>query len=147
HGPDAAAGPIVVTDTLPAGLRFVSASGSAWRCDAAHAVATCRRAEALGAGRSSTFSVTVHVLKAAFPGATNRASVSSGTSDPDPTNDLVKDQTTIHLPDGDPDRPDHDSPPSQLAYTGFDFRGLLAGTTGLVLLGLALLTCGIWMIR
>src|SRR5205807_6530868 len=85
HGPDAAAGPIVVTDTLPAGLRFVSASGSAWRCDAAHAVATCRRAEALGAGRSSTFSVTVHVLKAAFPGATNRASVSSGTSDPDPT--------------------------------------------------------------
>ncbi|QIG41466.1 hypothetical protein G5V58_00570 [Nocardioides anomalus] len=55
HGPRAAVtGEVTVTDTLPAGEGFVSASGTGWTCGAAGSVVTCTYASALGAGSSSS---------------------------------------------------------------------------------------------
>jgi hypothetical protein len=41
HGPSATSGPISVTTVLPAGLTFVSGSGTGWSCDEELGVVTC----------------------------------------------------------------------------------------------------------
>jgi len=41
YGPEVAVGQATVTDTLPAGMSYVSASGSGWSCSAAGQVVTC----------------------------------------------------------------------------------------------------------
>ena len=43
---------VTVTDTLPAGLTFNSASGTGWSCSAAGQVVTCTHAPTLNAGAS-----------------------------------------------------------------------------------------------
>ena len=45
--PDNACGATVVTDTLPTGTTFVSASGTGWICSAIAQVVTCTRAASL----------------------------------------------------------------------------------------------------
>ncbi|HEX2052006.1 MAG TPA: Ig-like domain-containing protein, partial [Actinomycetota bacterium] len=47
-GPGMAAGPLTVTDTLPDGLSFASASGAGWSCDAAGRVVTCTHPDSVG---------------------------------------------------------------------------------------------------
>ncbi|MDE3087943.1 MAG: DUF11 domain-containing protein, partial [Chloroflexota bacterium] len=95
NGPSTAVGPIVVTDTLPAGLTYVSGSGSGWACSAVGQNATCTRATDLTSGSTSSFNLTVAVSSGAIPGVTNVAGVSSTTSDPDPSNNLASDPTTV----------------------------------------------------
>ena len=41
---------VVVSDTLPAGLTYVSAAGTGWTCAEAAAVVTCDLASPLGPG-------------------------------------------------------------------------------------------------
>jgi len=55
HGPDAAPGPIVLKDPLPAGLELVSARGKSWDCTAKLATdrVVCRRDAELGAGKKA----------------------------------------------------------------------------------------------
>jgi len=72
---------VVVTDTLPTGLTFVSASGTNWVCGAVGQVVTCTRtaANAIAANDSSDpISLTVAVAASAVPGVTNPVSVTGG---------------------------------------------------------------------
>ena len=74
-GSAATSGPITLTDTLPAGLGFVSGSGTGWVCGAAGQVVTCTAAAALAAGGTTAVTLTVLPSGAAFPAVTNRAHV------------------------------------------------------------------------
>jgi uncharacterized repeat protein (TIGR01451 family) len=88
-------GAITVTDTLPSGLSYVSSSGAGWSCSAAGQDITCERAAGLTVGSTSTVTLTVSISSGAFPSVVNEATVSSGMSDPDPTNNTDSVTTTV----------------------------------------------------
>ena len=84
-GPDTAQH-LTLTDTLPSGMTFVSATGDGWACTNAGAVTTCTRAQ-LGSGATTTVTL---VATAAQSGAvTNSATVGSETYDPNPGNGVA----------------------------------------------------------
>ena len=86
-------GTTTVIDTLPAGLSYVSATGSGWTCAGPANVVTCTRTAVIGAGGTAPpITLTVAVADAARPSVTNTASVSTpietatgNNSDSDPT--------------------------------------------------------------
>lgn len=83
-GPTEAPGLVTVSDTLPAGLEFVSGgAGSGWGCSAVGQAVSCMRI-GLAAGADVVVGLVVRVLPAAYPAVVNTASVSSGATDPDP---------------------------------------------------------------
>jgi uncharacterized repeat protein (TIGR01451 family) len=84
-GPQSAAGTITVSDTLPTGLTYVSATGTGWACSAAGQVVTCTRAGPVTSGTTlPAITLTVAVGAAAAPSVTNTATVASNTTfDPD----------------------------------------------------------------
>jgi uncharacterized repeat protein (TIGR01451 family)/fimbrial isopeptide formation D2 family protein/LPXTG-motif cell wall-anchored protein len=79
-------GPLVLTDTLPDGLSYASASGTGWTCAATGATISCDHPAALAAGDSSALVLTVQVLPAAFDPAdrtiVNTATVTGGGAPP-----------------------------------------------------------------
>ena len=94
-GPSPANAPTTVTDTLPAGLTYVAASGSGWACSATGQVVTCTRSTPLASGATSTLVLTVDVAATAAASVTNTASVSSASSDPNPANNTATDTATV----------------------------------------------------
>lgn len=96
HGNGNTAGPITVTDPLPAGMSFVSAVGPGWACSAAGQIATCVTDNVLAPGATSSISLTVLVGEAAYPTATNSASVFTP-NDGILSNKTAFDPTTIRL--------------------------------------------------
>ncbi|HEX2089649.1 MAG TPA: DUF11 domain-containing protein, partial [Actinomycetota bacterium] len=94
-GTGAATGPVVVTDTLPAGLSFVSGSGSGWTCAAVDQDVTCTHAGNLAAGANSSFALTVEVASDAPASVTNLATVSSDSPDADRGDNTDQDETGI----------------------------------------------------
>jgi fimbrial isopeptide formation D2 family protein/uncharacterized repeat protein (TIGR01451 family) len=95
-GPTQDPGPITVVDTLPAGLQFVSATGTGWSCAEASQLVTCTTAEALAVGAAAApISVVVDVLPAAYPQASNSATVSSAATDTNPENNTDSDTVTV----------------------------------------------------
>jgi len=92
HGPDPAVG-LTVTDTLPAGVAFVSATGTGWTCNQASGVVTCTRAAlALGTAPSITLTVTA---PAAGGSLSNTATVAATTGDPVSANNSSTQTTTV----------------------------------------------------
>jgi uncharacterized repeat protein (TIGR01451 family) len=78
-GNAATIGTITVTDTLPAGLTFVSGTGTGWTCSAVMQVVTCTSTTVIAAGMvGSPITLTVAVGAMAVPGVTNIARVSGG---------------------------------------------------------------------
>jgi uncharacterized repeat protein (TIGR01451 family) len=74
--------PIVVTDTLPAGLTFLSAQGDGWACTNAANVVTCTHPAVVAAGASApTLRLTTLITAAAGTAIVNVASVSGGGPD------------------------------------------------------------------
>ncbi len=72
-------GVITVVDTLPAGLGFVSGTGTGWSCGAAGQTVTCTTAAAIAAGTSApAITLTVSVAATAVPSVLNIATVSGG---------------------------------------------------------------------
>jgi uncharacterized repeat protein (TIGR01451 family) len=72
-------GTITVSDTLPAGLGFVSATGPGWACGFAAPIVTCTTANVIAAGgASSAITLTVSVAPNAAPSVLNFATVSGG---------------------------------------------------------------------
>jgi uncharacterized repeat protein (TIGR01451 family)/LPXTG-motif cell wall-anchored protein len=126
NGPDAAPGPITVTDTLPAELSFVSGGGTTAPCTAVAQTVTCVVTGSLGVGSTIAFQIVTGY--AGDPsGIINGASVEAAVP-------------------GDSNVPDNESsapvpPQSQsLPATGRNVDGpLLAGTLSILLGGLALL--------
>ncbi|MFJ9522996.1 isopeptide-forming domain-containing fimbrial protein [Kitasatospora sp. NPDC101801] len=88
---------VVVTDTLPVGLKFVSADSG---CTASGQVVTCPPVATLNPGATRTVKITVQ-LDQAYTGdgsdIRNQASVKSDTTDPDPSNN-TSDASTGGLP-------------------------------------------------
>jgi uncharacterized repeat protein (TIGR01451 family) len=79
---DSEANTITVTDTLPAGLSYVAASGAGWTCAAAGQAVTCTHPPPLAPGVAlPAISLTVAVGTAAWPSVSNSASVSSASYD------------------------------------------------------------------
>jgi uncharacterized repeat protein (TIGR01451 family) len=82
NGPSSTSGTIKVTDTLPTGLTYISATGTGWTCSAAGQVVTCTNPTILASGASApAITLTVSVGAAAYPSVTNTATVSSGAFD------------------------------------------------------------------
>ena len=87
---------VSVTDTLPAGVTFVSVSASngGWSCsNAGNASVTCTRAS-WNSGASTTFTINVTAQSQAGV-MTNGASITSATPDPTPTNNTASANTTV----------------------------------------------------
>jgi uncharacterized repeat protein (TIGR01451 family) len=95
-GPSPAADPLTVTDTLPVGLTYQSATGAI--CTAAGQVVTCVRAGALAAGSSFVIRLTVLVSPTATSTLVNRACVTSMTLDPVSANNCDTVSTPVLTP-------------------------------------------------
>ena len=80
-GTDQNPGKIVVTDTLPTTLDFVSASGGGFDCTAAGRTLTCTRAAALEVGATATLTVNTKTNSTSTCSVTNAVVVSSPASD------------------------------------------------------------------
>ncbi len=93
-GSAATSGTITVRDTLPAGLAFVSGTGTGWTVGAAGQIVTATSPGPIAAGDSASFTLTVSVAAAAVPSVTNSATVSGG-GDTSTSNNRDSDPTTI----------------------------------------------------
>lgn len=96
-GSTATTGAITVTDNLPAGLSFVSGSGSAWSCSAAGAAVTCTNAGPLAPGATTVITLTVGVSASAIPSVTNTATVATP-GDATAANNSASDPTSVASP-------------------------------------------------
>ena len=93
NGPSDAAGPVSLTDTLPAGETYVGATGTDWSCSASSGTVTCTHATAITGGSETAVTLTVLLTSDVLPQSiTNTATVSSSTPDPDAGNNT--DSTT-----------------------------------------------------
>jgi uncharacterized repeat protein (TIGR01451 family) len=84
-GVDAETGPVTVVDTLPAGLKLVSAGGTKWSCTSAAGsnsttIVTCTQAGPIAAGARMT-PITISVTPTGLGSYTNTATVSGKTGD------------------------------------------------------------------
>jgi uncharacterized repeat protein (TIGR01451 family) len=70
-GPRTTNDTMTVTDPLPNGLTFISASGDGWVCNAAGALVTCTNANPLPVQATTSITLTVGVGSAAAPTVTN----------------------------------------------------------------------------
>lgn len=91
-GPDDATG-VAVSDTLPAGVTFQSASASQGVCTESGGLVTCALGD-LASGASATVNIAVSAPVAAGT-ITNNASVSGNESDPVPANNASGEDTTV----------------------------------------------------
>ena len=83
NGPFPASPPLIVTDSLPAGLTFASSAGAGWTCTAAAQIVTCINPTALdGGGATSNLTLNVTVGAGFVAGSTNSAAVTAQTDDP-----------------------------------------------------------------
>lgn len=95
----AAANQVVVRDTLPAGITFVSAAGAGFTCTGGAAI-VCTATNPLAAGQQLSVLVTVDAGSEAQT-ITNSATVSSTTTDPSAANNTASQTTRIDEPDGE----------------------------------------------
>lgn len=103
NGPRAEPGPVTVTDTLPVGMSYVSASGSGWSCGVSGQVVTCSHSGPMAAGESlPALTLTVNVTAAPGSGTlVNTATVAGSVFDNIASNNTVDDAAVIAgLPGG-----------------------------------------------
>ncbi len=86
-----------VVDTLPAGLSYVSATGTSFTCAASGQVVTCNRTVALNAGVSVPITLTVNVAANATTPQVNQVTVSGG-GEVNLANNTATDSTIILQP-------------------------------------------------
>jgi uncharacterized repeat protein (TIGR01451 family) len=97
--PEPAPGPTTVTDQLPAGLTFVSASGDGWGCAHESGTVTCTRGEAIDAGSSAPVIEVVVTAARSASGTTvvNVATLANG-HDTTPADNTASDPTVVADP-------------------------------------------------
>jgi hypothetical protein len=92
-GIDDEMGPVTVVDTLPAGLKLDSASGTGWSCSnvksSTQTVVTCTQNGPIKAGAKMT-PIVIKVTPSAAGNYTNSATVSGKTGDDNTTNNTAK---------------------------------------------------------
>jgi uncharacterized repeat protein (TIGR01451 family) len=128
-GPDMAQN-VVVMDTLPSGVTFVSATPDQGSCSEGGGVITCNLGN-IANGASANVVIVVTVDAGTSGTITNSVSVVSGTADPNSSNNTVTETTTVNVPVLDyGDAPDTyatsiaSGGPSHFAFSPF-FMGLL----------------------
>lgn len=95
-GPAPTSGTITVTDVLPAGLTYVSATGTGWTCGNAAGTVTCTSNAAIAANAAGNpITLTVLPSAAAAPNVTNTASVSGGN---EPANNNTNNTGSVTTP-------------------------------------------------
>ena len=113
-------GPITVTDTLPAGLTFQSATGTNWTCNNSGQTVTCTFSNTLAAfADPPPITLTTNVTAAAIPSVINTATVST-TGDADASDNSDSDSTIVTATDLSIDKSHDDSNPGQFGnfYAG-----------------------------
>ncbi len=98
NGPSVVAGAVTVTDSLPVGLTFTSATGTGWVCgyDAPSRLITCTLAAGLGVTTAAAITVQTTVDSSAGPATiSNTASVVSATPDPNLANNADTDGVSV----------------------------------------------------
>ncbi len=96
QGPNVEPGNIVVTDTLPTGLTFVSATGTGWSCSNTGQNVACTRTGNLAVGaNTANITLTVAVAAAAGASVSNTASVNGTNFDNQNGNDNSTATTAI----------------------------------------------------
>jgi uncharacterized repeat protein (TIGR01451 family) len=114
NGPDEAA-EVVVEDILPAGLTLLYTTGCA---EDPTGVPTCTLGT-IAAASSASYTISVGTDPDIFGTVTNQAMVGSASvDDPDPTNNLGSEDTTVHLPPSPPETPSGLSAKAQTAGRG-----------------------------
>jgi uncharacterized repeat protein (TIGR01451 family) len=96
-GPNAG-GAMVITDTLPPAVTFLTASGSGWTCSHSSGVVTCTRPGALAVGATAPAVTITGRVTAAGGTITNSASVepaTGGVLDPVPNNNVATVDTPV----------------------------------------------------
>ncbi len=98
-GPQPTSGTTTVTDTLPTGLTYVSATGTGWNCGASGQDVTCTHDDPIPAdGSADDIELTVTVGLDAIPSVTNTASVATA-GDDNPANDSSSDPAVVRAID------------------------------------------------
>ena len=87
---------VIITDNLPAGLTFVSGTGTGWTCSNVGSAISCHRASLAAGATAPTLVLTVHLVSSYLGSLDNTAIVSSTTDDSDPTNNSDNDPQTIN---------------------------------------------------
>jgi len=95
NGPSQASAPIKITDTLPAGLSFLTGSGTGWSCGTVGQTVTCTSTQPISVGATSTVGINVSVSPTAPGSVTNTATVTGVEADPNPANNTATDPTTV----------------------------------------------------
>jgi large repetitive protein len=95
YGPTENTGPVVMTDVVPAGLTFVSATGTGWSCTLVDTTVTCTYDATLAVDESTTVTLVAAVEPEAWPSVTNVVSVTSPHTDVNPDNDVASDPTPV----------------------------------------------------
>ena len=88
-------GAITVTDILPAGLTFSSATGAGWSCTPSGQIVTCTHPGPLGSGGVLALALTTGVSGGAMPNVTNVATVSTP-GDLSAANNSTSGPTAVH---------------------------------------------------
>lgn len=95
-GPEVESNDIAITDTLPAGLSFVSATGGSWSCAPNGQDVDCTYPGPLGTGASlPQLVITVAIDPSAIGDLDTIVTVSSASLDQNPANDQVTDTVTV----------------------------------------------------
>ncbi len=99
-GPEVEPNTVRVTDTLPAGLTYVSGTGGGWTCSAAGQNVTCLNPGPVAVGASlPDLTLSVQVGLAAAPSVANTAAVTSNSVDNAPANNSSTDTATVRTSD------------------------------------------------
>lgn len=94
NGPAATNIPFTISDPLPNGLTYLSASGTGWSCSASGQNVSCTFSGTLTAGSNTALTLNVNVAAAAAPTTTNIA-VLGYLGDIDTTNNTARRPTTV----------------------------------------------------
>src|SRR5947208_2575782 len=86
--------PITVSDTLPAGVIFQSASGTDWSCSGTNTRVSCTRAMNLAVGAAPPITIIITAPAEGGP-ISNTVTVSSATNDAHTGNNSATEQTTV----------------------------------------------------
>lgn len=93
NGPSTA-NQVVVTETLPDGVKYVSGGGNGWTCTVSGQVVTCTK-DAMATGTSSDLTIVTTLTGPASGTLTTSVVVSAATSDPLPANNATSASTVI----------------------------------------------------
>jgi uncharacterized repeat protein (TIGR01451 family) len=87
---------VIVTDSLPAGLTFVSGTGTGWNCGSVSQDVTCTHAPFLNPGTAlPPLTLSVAVNGTAVPSVTNTATVASASFDLNAANNIASDVAVV----------------------------------------------------